>query len=425
MLKTLKNKVVLKKLLITLFIFLVYRIGCMLTVPGIDADAINLDMYSPFGLMNMLGGESLKNFSLFALGVSPYITAGIIVQMLAGAEVVPIWYDWQKEGEKGKRKLEKATRALALVLALIQGGSLVYGFNNQYGIMESTTIKNYVFVTLMLVVGTMIVTWLGDCIELHGIGNGISMVIFAGIISGLPSTIYSNFGNLVLAAIGTDQVAQGVIHFIIFLLIYLVLILGVIIIEGAERRLAIQNSKGFNNGTNNSFLPVKLNPSGVMPVIFAQTIITTPQMIMSFINYDWYEKMSEFLSFNRWTGITVYALLIFLFSFVYTEFVFDAEDVADNLKKNGSFIPTIRPGKDTEKYIRYVLKNTVIIGAIGITVIGILPYVLNMFTTVMNTDSLGGNGIIICVGVALEGIALLEQVQSNNKYKSLGFGSKK
>lgn len=420
--RILKNKVVLKKILFTMFIFFVYRFGCALTVPGVDSDVIELGIYSPFALMNLMGGGSLKNFSIFALGVSPYITAGIIIQMLAGAEVIPILFDWSKEGEKGKKKLERVTRVLALVLAVVQGASLVYGFNTTYGIMESTTFANFVFVTLMLVAGTMIVTWLGDCIELYGVGNGISMIIFAGIVSSIPTTIYQNFGNLVLAAEGTSQVTQGILHFLAFLAIYIVLIVGVIIVEGAERRVPIQNSKGFQNGSNNSFLPVKLNPAGVMPVIFAQTLITTPQMLMSFISYSTYESMSEFLSFNKWSGIAVYAILIFLFSFIYTDIVFDAESISEEFKKNGSYIPTVRPGKDTEKYIKYVLKKTIIIGAVGITVIATLPYLLGMFATTMNTDALGGNGIIICVGVALEVLALLDQVQTDNKYKSLGFG---
>lgn len=422
----LKNKVVLKKIAVTLLVLVVYRIGCMLTVPGIDSSLIGLDSFSPFALMNLLGGGSLSKFSIFALGVSPYITAGIIVQLLAASELVPPLYDWMKNGEQGKRKIEKVTRATTLLLAILNGIALVYAFNNSYGIMGSTTIMNYIFVVAMLVAGTMIVTWLGDCISLHGIGNGISLLIFAGIVSEIPSTFYKNFGNLVLVADTQEMVVQGVIHFIIFVLIYLALILGVVVIEGAERHIPTQNSSGvMANGSNMSFLPIKLNPAGVMPVIFAQTLLTTPAMYISFINYDLYEKMSAFCSLGTWTGIITYAILIFAFTYIYTGIVFDPEEIAENLKKGGNYILGVRAGKDTEKYIKTASNRALVIGALGIMALGTLPYVLGMFATVMDTTSLGGNGIVISVGVALETLEMISTIQYENKYESLKmFGNK-
>lgn len=420
--KILGNKVVLKKFLVTILVFLVYRIGCMLTIPGVDSSAIGLDYFSPFGLLNLLGGGSLSKFSLFALGVSPYITSGIIVQLLASSEIIPKLNDWQKDGEKGLKKLEKVTRCLTLLLAILNGIALVYSFNNTYGIMESTTIWNYIFVVTMLVAGTMIVTWLGDCISLHGIGNGISMIIFAGIVSSLPTTVYANFVNLVFASSEQSQIIQGVIHFIIFILIYLVLILCTVAMEGAERHIPIQTRSGLNDkGSNMSFLPIKMNPAGVMPVIFAQTLLTTPAMYMSFINYDLYEKMNEFCSLNTWTGIVTFAILILLFTYIYSSIVFDPEEIAENFKKNGTYILGIRQGKDTEKYINKAVKKSLLLGALSLTVLGALPYVLSMFATVMDTSSLGGNSIVIMVGVALETLQVLSTIQYENKYDRLGF----
>ena len=277
----LKNKEVQKKLLFTILIFAVYRYGCTLTVPGINKESVKISTDSVFAIMNLIGGGALNNFSIFALGVGPFITASIIVELMAG--VIPYLEDIKEEGEKGRKKIERISRFLALFLAIIQGWSIVYGFNAQYHIMTDTGILSYAFIITILVGGTMAVSWLADMITVHGIGNGMSMLIFVGIVSSLPNTFYGNFSRAVLGSAETGQLAQGIFHFICFVLIYLVLILGVVVIESAEKRIHIMSSNGrMSNGSTSSFMPVKLNSAGVIPIIFAQSIITVPQMIVSF-----------------------------------------------------------------------------------------------------------------------------------------------
>ena len=416
----LKNKEVQKKLLFTILIFAVYRYGCTLTVPGINKESVKISTDSVFAIMNLIGGGALNNFSIFALGVGPFITASIIVELMAG--VIPYLEDIKEEGEKGRKKIERISRFLALFLAIIQGWSIVYGFNAQYHIMTDTGILSYAFIITILVGGTMAVSWLADMITVHGIGNGMSMLIFAGIVSSLPNTFYGNFSRAVLGSAETGQLAQGIFHFICFVLIYLALILGVVVIESAEKRIHIMSSNGrMSNGSTSSFMPVKLNSAGVIPIIFAQSIITAPQMIVSFANYDVYQKMNAFLSFGSATGIAVYGVLTFLMAFFYTSVVLDTEEISERFKKEGFFIPNVRPGKDTEKYLNIVINRTTLIGAVFITVMAVLPYVLALFSTVTSTAALGGTGVIVAVGVLIETMANLESIQTENKYNTAWF----
>lgn len=416
----LKNKEVQKKLLFTILIFAVYRYGCTLTVPGINKESVKISTDSVFAIMNLIGGGALNNFSIFALGVGPFITASIIVELMAG--VIPYLEDIKEEGEKGRKKIERISHFLALFLAIIQGWSIVYGFNAQYHIMTDTGILSYAFIITILVGGTMAVSWLADMITVHGIGNGMSMLIFAGIVSSLPNTFYGNFSRAVLGSAETGQLAQGIFHFICFVLIYLSLILGVVVIESAEKRIHIMSSNGrMSNGSTSSFMPVKLNSAGVIPIIFAQSIITVPQMIVSFANYDVYQKMNAFLSFGSATGIAVYGVLTFLMAFFYTSVVLDTEEISERFKKEGFFIPNIRPGKDTEKYLNIVINRTTLIGAVFITVMAVLPYVLALFSTVTSTAALGGTGVIVAVGVLIETMANLESIQTENKYNTAWF----
>lgn len=415
LLTLLKNKEIRKRILFTVFIFIVYRYGCTLTVPGINKDSISISSDSVFSIMNLLGGGSLTNFSIFALGVSPFITASIIVELLAG--VIPALQDMKDEGEKGRKKIERISRFMAFFLAIVQGWSIVYGFNHQYGIMSDVSIMSYAFVILVLVGGTMAISWLADLITLHGVGNGMSMLIFAGIVAQLPHTFFSNFTRTILVAEGEQQITQGIIHFIGFVLIYLALVFSVIVIEDAVKKVHIMNSTGrLNNGTTSSFMPIKLNSAGVIPIIFAQSIITVPQMVMSFVNTNAYDKMNSVLSFGTVSGLIIYALLIFLMAFFYTSVVLDTEEIANRFKKDGFFIPNVRPGKDTEKYLNLVIRRTTLLGALFITIMGILPYILAFFATVTSTSALGGTGIIVAVGVILETIENFNSIQTENKY---------
>lgn len=418
LIELLKNKAVRNKILFTLFIFVIYRYGCALTIPGIDKTNFTIGTDSVFSIMNLLGGGSLARFSIFALGISPYITAGIVIQLLS-MDVIPSLSDWRNEGEKGRKKTERVTRFLTLFLAVIQALSITYGFDKQYGILGTgATYRTYIYVCSTLVAGTMLLTWLGDMITLKGIGNGISMLIFAGIISELPATFYANFHNTILIA-EDSMLAQGIVHFAGFVILYLFLILIVTLVECSEKRIIMHNSQALSNtGSTVSYLPVKVNPAGVIPVIFAQSLITAPQIIISFFNTDLYTKLSTVLSLNTVLGLCLYGGLTFLFTFIYTEMVMNPEDMADNLKKQNSFIPTVRPGKDTERYLRRVIYQTAFVGGVILTVLAVLPYVLAQFATVTSTTALGGTGLIVCVGVVLETLNSIESVQIENKYST-------
>lgn len=423
MLKKLKdillNKEVQKKLVFTVFIFMIYRLGCILTVPGVDKDLLTISSDSIFSIMNLFSGGSLANFSIFALGVSPFITSSIVIELLSN--VIPALEEWKKEGEKGRKKSERLNRYFGVVLAVVQAFGITYAFNHEYSLITNPSASSYMFIIMMLVAGSVAISWLADQITLHGIGNGMSMIIFAGIVAQLPNTFISNFNATVTNAIGTSNLTQGIIHFACFTMLYLVLILGVVCIESAEKRIPIMASAKFSNGSTSSYMPIKINPAGVIPIIFAQSIITVPQTIMSYVNYDAYEKMSAVLSLSSWSGIAIYCSLTFLMTFFYTSVVLDVEDISANFKKQGLFIPNVRIGKDTEKELSLAIYRTTLIGAIVLTIMAGLPYILAHFATVTSTAALGGTGIIVAVGVAIETMRNITSLQMENRYEQINW----
>lgn len=418
-LKMLTNKEVSKKVLFTLFILIVYKIGMNLTIPGTAIDSLSFESASVFGLMNMFGGGALQNYSVFAMGITPYITAGIVVQLLAMG-VIPVLSDWNDEGENGKRKTEKVTRYIGFVLAILQAFALTYGFDKQYGLLLSNTWRSYVLTVAILTAGTMILVWLGDMITTYGVGNGASMIIVAGIISSLPSTFSSTFSQIF--SIGTT--AWTVTKFVGYILLYLLLILGVIIVENAENRIPIRYATGgmSNPGARMSYLPIKINSAGVLPIIFAQTLLTVPVSIAGLCNYNAYTTLSKLFSLGSASGLIIYGLLTFGFAFLYTHMILDVEEMSDNLKKQQGFIPGIRAGKNTEKHIAKVINGTTMIGAIAITVMALLPYLLSLVTSVSTVSALGGTGVIIICGVAADTLSQLQTVTVENKYSTWKIG---
>ena len=411
------NRVILRKTLFTLLIFLVYRFGCILTVPGVNKQMLKISTYSIFSLMNLFGGGSLANFSIFALGIGPFITSGIVIELLS--DVIPILHEWKHEGNKGRKKMERTGRFLGVVLAVVQASSITYAFNHQYWIMDNPDLMSYLFVITMLTGGALAVSWLADQITLHGIGNGMSLLIFAGIVSELPGTFISNFNATVINAVGTEHLLQGIAHFAGFTVLYLLLILGVILIETAEKRLTIMCTKKLSNGSTATYMPIRLNSSGVLPVIFAQTIMTVPQNLISFFSIDLYSKANGLLSLGTGTGLAIYGLLTFVLTFFYTSVVLDKEEISENFKKQGFFIPNIRIGRDTEHQLSVTINRTTLIGAFSLTVIACLPYILSHFASVTDTAALGGTGIIVAVGVAMEMLKHMDTVQKENRYEKV------
>lgn len=400
-----------KQILFTLFILFIYCLGSSMTIPGINTELMSVIMEgsSLLNMINMLSGGSLQKMSIFALGVGPYITASIIIQLLS-MDVIPYLSEQRQLGNKGQMKLDKITRYLGIVLGVIQAVSLIILFDRSYMILDDKSIVNYIFITTVLVAGMMILLWLGDQITKKGIGNGVSLIIFAGIVSGLPTTFIGLFNNL-------NGTTKGIIEFILFVLMFLFIIFCVIVMNLSERRIIIQNPSA-NTVNNLNHLPLKLNSASVVPVIFAQSILMVPLSLLSFINRDLYLKLSDILSFEKPYMLILYAILIVAFTFFYTNLQMNTEDMADNLKKSGSYIPGIRPGKDTQKYIQGVLNRITVFGAIGLTILALIPYVLPMITDLPANISLGGTGIIIVVGVAIETIKQLQTKTYNDKYSN-------
>ena len=414
-----KNKEIRKKIFFTLAMLLIYRIGSSIPVPGIDAATLakQISDNSILSMMNLLGGGALEKMSIFAMGVSPYITASIIIQLLS-MDVIPSLTEWAKSGQTGRQKIEKTTRYLGVVLAFVQAFSLVYGFDKQYAILESSALSTYLYVATILCAGTMFLVWIGDRISMKGIGNGISIIIFAGIISNMP-TQFAQIYSILVGGTSNGEVFNGVLQFVLYCLIYLAIVVFVVIMETAVRKIPIQYTNSISNRGGKSdvtFLPFKINSASVIPVIFAQSIMTAPQIVISFFNTDLYQKLQNYLSLTKPFGLALYAVLTILFTFFYTDLQVDPDTVADNLKKSDAYIPGIRPGQDTKKYLHKVLNRITVLGALGLTLVAVIPYLLPMFTSIPASSAIGGTGIIIVVGVVRETIGQLEGQLTQKNY---------
>ena len=432
MLKTVKEafteKEIRKRILFVIFIMAVYRLGSSIPVPGVNTSvlAAGISDNSVLAMMNMLGGGALEKLSVFAMGVNPYITASIIVQLLS-MDVIPAWTEWAKSGEKGRRKLEKTTRYFSLILGFVQAWALVYGFDRQYSILESSKISSYLFTVVILTAGSMILLWLADQISTKGIGNGVSMIIFGGIVSNIPALLSQTWNVLVKGSTG-GEAFNGIMQFALYLLFYLALTVFVVIMETATRRVPIQYANSGSSLTSNrnvTYLPIKLNSASVIPVIFAQSIITAPQIVISFFNQQLYTKLNTMISLTSALGLTVYAVLILLFTFFYVDLQMDTHEIADNLKKSNAFIPGIRAGKDTETYLHKVIHRITSIGAVSLMILAILPYLLAKVTNISTITGIGGTGIILIVGIALETIGQIRSAETKKNYSGVGlYGSK-
>ena len=415
MLKFLKNKNIRNKILYTIMMLMVYKLGCSITVPGINLYNLSgLGADSVWGIMNLLGGGALERMSVFALGVGPYITAGIVIQLLS-MDVIPALSEMSKDGVKGKRKVEKITRYFTLVLAIMQGLSIVYNFNQTYGIMSGAKTSDYIFVITVMVAGSQAMVWIGDRITAKGIGNGISLLIFAGIVSNIPSNFAQSWSILVSGA-ESGKMFNGILVFAVGCILYLAIIIGVVILELAVRRIPVQYSSNIGTMNNLTYLPFKINSASVLPVIFASSLITAPQIVLSFINQDAYRKVSSALSLQKPFGLILYGVLVVAFTFFYTALQMDPKEIGNNLNKQNAYVPGIRPGPDTQTYLKKVLYRITFFGAAALLVLAMIPYLLPMLTPIPSNMSLGGTGIIIVVGVAMEMIRTVTTETESRDY---------
>ena len=408
-----KNKDLQKKILFTLFVLSIFKIGSAIIVPGIDIDALGTKKIGFLQLMNTLGGGSIEKFSIFSLGVTPYITASIMVQLLQ-VDIVPYFSELAKQGQVGRNKLNTITRYLGIFLAFVQG--CMYAF--MY-ITNATPVMVLEY-ALVLTAGTAFLLWLGDQITQKGVGNGISLIIMAGIIATLPNMFVQVWSNFI--EIGTVQATTlGIVKFILFVLAYLVIVIGVIFEETSERRIPIQyaNKSTSTYGLAQNYIPFKLNSSGVMPVIIASAVIFIPSGLAQVIKNDGFSLfINKWLSFSSVTGFILYIVMIIAFTYFYTFFYIKPKELAENLQKNGGYIPGVRPGEETITYISNVLNRITLVGAVFLAFIAGLPTIFSLFSSLPTSVRIGGTGLLIVVGVALETYKQIESQLVTRNYNS-------
>ena len=416
------NKDIRNRILFTLFAFLVYRLGSAITVPDVNtADLVaGIEDNSLFAMINLLGGGGLEQFSIFALGITPYITASIIIQLLS-MDVVPHLSELAKNGATGRKTLDKYTRYLAVVFAFVQSFSLVYGFSQTYTtlIEGGVTMAKIMYIATIFTAGSMFLVWIGDQISIKGIGNGISMVIMAGIVGRMPQ----QFADAWTTLIGTEStIENGAWLFAGYILVYLLIIIFVTLINTAERRIPIQytsSSIQLSKRSESNYLPLKVNSASVIPVIFASSLMMAPLQIASFFpTNDIIRTMQDWLGLQTWYSLVIYVLLILFFTFFYTKMQINPEKISENLGKSGAYIPSVRPGTETKNYVNKVLSRITVLGSICLALIAVLPHIMPLIWTDMPTSmALGGTGMIIVVGVAIETVRQVQGLITQKSYK--------
>ena len=406
------NKDLRHRIYFTLGALMIFILGISIRVPGTQDLTSNLGFLE---LINTMGGGALKNFSIFALGVMPYITASIIIQLLEMV-IVPYFTELSKQGATGRQKINQITRYVGIAFSFIEGYAFSFAF-----IGKSGNPMQYLYISTVLTAGTAFLLWLGDQITQKGIGNGISLIIMAGIIATLPQMFIDAFKGLI-AFDGTAQVITlGIIKFIIFVIIYFAIVIGVIFVQESERRIPIQYSNKSTSAYGSSaqsFMPIKINSAGVIPVIFASSLLSIPSIISQVIKKEGFTLfVQKYLTYTTPVGFIIYVVLIFLFGYFYTFIQLKPEEFAKNLQENGGYIPGIRPGDETKKYVSKILSRLTILGSVFLVIIAGLPILFSKVTSLPTSVSIGGTGLLIVVGVALETYKQLEGSILTRSYK--------
>ncbi|MBE5859166.1 MAG: preprotein translocase subunit SecY [Butyrivibrio sp.] len=434
MFTTIKNAFKIKdirlKMLFTFAMLLVIRLGSAIPVPGMNVSVFQewfaqLSENNAFGFMDRFTGGSFENMSILALNITPYITSSIIIQLLTIA--IPKFEEWQRDGEDGRKKLAALTRYITVVLALVESIAMAVGFYRSGFLIEKSPL--YVIeIVAALTAGSAFLMWIGERITDNGVGNGISIVLTINIISRMPSDLSSLFTQFVT---GSKNVASGVVAAIVIIAVIIAMVVLVVLLNGAERRIPVQYAKKIQGrktyGGNHSEIPLKVNTAGVMPIIFAMSLFQFPIIISQLVGYKGTGVWSEILKYlnqSYWCdtsnlkysfGLVVYVLLLIFFAYFYTSITFNPLEIADNMKKQGGFIPGIRPGKPTSDYLTNILNYIIFIGAIGLTIIGVLPI---FFNGVFGANvSFGGTSLIIVVSVILETVKQIESQMLVRNYK--------
>lgn len=398
-----------KKILFTLGILALYRFGAYVPVPGIPFKEFS-DAFAASGvsmtMLDLFTGGALSNFSVFSLGIMPYITASIIMQLMQG--VIPAVGRWAKEGETGRRKITQVTRFLTLGLGLINAVGYLFLFKSSaYGVVFTSEVPEIVtdiIVVFTLVAGTAFIMWMGELITQRGIGNGMSLIIFVSIVSRVPAAIFSSV-NL------TGDTGMGIAVTLLIVLVVLLCIPAIIFVERAQRRIPVNYAKRVQGrkmmGGQSTYIPLKVNAAGVIPIIFASCLIYFPAQIAALFNIGWLTAAADAMSTGWINWLLTLALIVF-FAYFYTSMVFNPEETSDNLRKQGGFIPGVRPGSATTQYIKNVINRVTLPGGLFIALIAVVPSILFYFTGNQLIQAFGGTSILIMIGVALDTMSKLE-----------------
>lgn len=392
-----------QKVLFTLAMFIVFRAGTHIPVPGVNASVIEQLFRSGnlFGLLDMFSGGALSKFSIFAMSITPYINASIILQLLK--VVVPTLEQWSKEGEEGFKKTTKLTRMLTVALAFIQACGMAYGLKMA---INNPGIFSILLIAITLTAGTVFLMWIGEQITARGVGNGISLIIFAGIVSRLPDGLKVIFQYLQAGTV-------SLLNVILFAAIALAMVVFVIIISEGIRKIPVQYAKRVVGkkayGGHTSYIPLKVNQAGVIPIIFASSVLMFPVTIAQFVDVLWVKAMGKLFQWGSPLQTTLYVLMILFFTYFYTAVSLNIGDLSDNIKKNGGFIPGLRPGNPTTEYLDKVMSRITLAGAIFLSLIALMPHVIGWVTRIEGVY-FGGTALLIVVGVALQTMKQIESM---------------
>lgn len=419
------NPDIIKRLAFTFLILLVFKLGTYIPVPLIDTNSIKqvLKGNDFLTILNTFSGGGLSSFSVLALGISPYITSSIIVQMLG--MIIPSMKEWQEMGEQGKAKSNRVTRYITIAVALIQSLALLFSLGSRpENILANSALAFgatwflYIYMAVVITAGSAFTMWLADIITKHGIGNGSSMIICAGIVSSIPnmfSTLYSSY-------LGSAFSGANLAKYITVIVLYVAMIVAVVYFEAAKRKIPVQYANRQSN--ENSDIPVKLNSAGVIPVIFASTLMSIPLTIVGMLGYTTTSSnaaywLDQVFSSSKPIGMALYIIMIFFFSYFYSFLTIDPEKIGDNLSKQNAFIPGYKPGEDTKRQIAKVLFRVTTIGAIGLAFLALVPIIVSMIFGLGSTVTVGGTSLLIIVGVAIETFNQIEAESENDSYSKL------
>ncbi|KQL52142.1 preprotein translocase subunit SecY [Heyndrickxia shackletonii] len=411
-----------RKVFFTLLMLVVFRIGAYIPVPFVNAAALEAnDQNGFFNILNTFGGGALYKFSLFAMGIMPYITASIIIQLLQ-MDVIPKFTEWSKQGEVGRRKLAQFTRYFTIILAFIEGLGMAYGFNSltQGQLILNPNWGTYLIIAIVLTAGTAFLMWVGEQITAYGVGNGISILIAAGIVARVPNMISQVFEQQFKNA--GQQLFLKIIILLLIILVVIAIVVGVIFVQQALRKIPIQYAQrlaGRNPvGGQTTHLPLKVNAAGVIPVIFAVSFIVAPRTIASFFGSNNVTDTIQWVfDYTKPVGAIIYVALIIAFTYFYAFVQVNPEQMADNLKKQGGYIPGIRPGKSTQEYLTRVLYRLTFVGSIFLAVVSILPVIFTSIAGLPPAVQIGGTSLLVMIGVALDTMKQLESQLVKRHYK--------